>query len=80
MFSPAAKAGLTVGDTIVTINDWNVEAMENIQVNIVHCMDLRWSVSDGLCAGRPQHIPGCGFLCGSGLEQVCWWSNGPGLA
>ena len=39
MFSPAAKAGLTVGDTIVTINDWNVEAMENIQVKIVHCID-----------------------------------------
>ena len=32
MFSPAAKAGLEVGDTIVTINDWNIEAMENIQV------------------------------------------------
>ena len=32
MFSPAAKAGLAVGDTILTINDWNVQAMENIQV------------------------------------------------
>ena len=32
MFSPAAKAGLGVGDTIITINDWNIEAMENIQV------------------------------------------------
>ena len=33
MFSPAAKAGIGVGDSIVTINDWNIEAMENIQVN-----------------------------------------------
>ena len=32
MFSPAAKAGLCVGDTLVTINDWNIEAMDNIQV------------------------------------------------
>ena len=32
MFSPAANAGIGVGDTIVTINDWNIEAMENIQV------------------------------------------------
>ena len=32
MFSPSAKAGLAVGDTLVTINDWNIEAMDNIQV------------------------------------------------
>ena len=32
MFSAAAKAGIVAGDTIVTINDWNVEAMDNIQV------------------------------------------------
>ena len=32
MFSPAAKAGIGVGDSIITINDWNIEAMENIQV------------------------------------------------
>ena len=32
MFSPSAKAGLGVGDTLVTINDWNIEAMDNIQV------------------------------------------------
>ena len=31
MFSPSAKAGLGVGDTLVTINDW-IEAMDNIQV------------------------------------------------
>ena len=34
MFSPAAKAGLGVGDTLVTINDWNIEAMDNIQVGV----------------------------------------------
>ena len=33
MFSPSAKAGLGVGDTLVTINDWNIEAMDNIQVH-----------------------------------------------
>lgn len=33
MFSPSAKAGLGVGDILVTINDWNIEAMDNIQVN-----------------------------------------------
>ena len=32
MFSAAAKAGIAVGDTLVTINDWNIEAMDNIQV------------------------------------------------
>ena len=32
MFSPSAKAGLGVGDILVTINDWNIEAMDNIQV------------------------------------------------
>merc|ERR1719245_1536059 len=31
MFSAAAKAGIAVGDTLVTINDWNIEAMDNIQ-------------------------------------------------
>ena len=34
MFSPAAKAGLGVGDILVTINDWNIEAMDNIQVGV----------------------------------------------
>ena len=32
MFSPSAKAGIGVGDILVTINDWNIEAMDNIQV------------------------------------------------
>lgn len=34
MFSAAAKAGIGVGDTLVTINDWNIEAMDNIQVSL----------------------------------------------
>ena len=38
MFSPSAKAGLGVGDILVTINDWNIEAMDNIQVH-VQCID-----------------------------------------
>ena len=33
MFSASAKAGLCVGDTLVSINDWNIEAMDNIQVH-----------------------------------------------
>ena len=36
MFSPAAKAGIGVGDSIITINDWNIEAMENIQVKTIN--------------------------------------------
>ena len=36
MFSTAAKAGLVVGDSLVTINDWNIEAMDNIQVQCVN--------------------------------------------
>ena len=38
MFSASAKAGLCVGDTLVGINDWNIEAMDNIQVH-VQCID-----------------------------------------
>ena len=32
MFSPAAKAGLTSGNTILVINDWQIEAMDQPQV------------------------------------------------
>merc|ERR550539_1353384 len=51
MFSPAAKAGIGVGDSIITINDWNIEAMENIQavINIFlaagFSVNLGWSKS-----------------------------------
>jgi len=47
MFSPAAKAGLGVGDTIITINDWNIEAMENIQAVINIFLAAGFSVSLG---------------------------------
>ena len=30
MFSPAAKAGILPGNTLILINDWKVEAMEQV--------------------------------------------------
>ena len=35
MFSPAAKAGLVPGNSIVLINDWKVEAMEQVSSVLV---------------------------------------------
>lgn len=32
MFSPAAKAGISPGNTILVINDWQIEAMDKPQV------------------------------------------------
>jgi len=49
MFSPAAKAGIKHGDTILLINDWKVEAMDQIQaaLNIFlaagFSVNLSWS-------------------------------------
>ena len=70
MFSPGAKAGIGVGDTIVTINDWNIEAMENIQVFRASELILNFIVCLLTLQGRRQHFPGSGFLCQSWLEQV----------
>jgi hypothetical protein len=33
MFSPAAKAGLQPGNTILVINDWKIEGMDQPQVS-----------------------------------------------
>ena len=33
MFSPAAKAGLSAGNIILIINDWQIEAMDKPEVS-----------------------------------------------
>ena len=47
MFSPAAKAGIQTGDTILLINDWNVEAMEQIQAALNIFLAAGFSVNLG---------------------------------
>jgi len=55
MFSPAAKAGIKQGDTILLINDWKVEAMDQIQaaLNIFlaagFSVNLGWSQISNSC-------------------------------
>ena len=44
MFSPAAKAGLLPGNTIVLINDWKVEAMEQAQAALSILLAAGFSV------------------------------------
>eukprot|EP00092_Neocalanus_flemingeri_P085876 GFUD01108116.1.p1 GENE.GFUD01108116.1~~GFUD01108116.1.p1 ORF type:complete len:237 (+),score=66.17 GFUD01108116.1:151-861(+) len=47
MFSPAAKAGIQTGDTILLINDWKVEAMEQIQAALNIFLAAGFSVNLG---------------------------------
>ena len=44
MFSPAAKAGILPGNTIVLINDWKVEAMEQAQAALSILLAAGFSV------------------------------------
>ena len=47
MFSPAAKAGIQTGDTILLINDWKVEAMDKIQAALNIFLAAGFSVNLG---------------------------------
>jgi len=47
MFSPAAKAGMKTGDTILLINDWKVEAMDQIQAALNIFLAAGFSVTLG---------------------------------
>jgi len=47
MFSPAAKAGMQRGDTILLINDWKVEAMDQIQAVLSIFLAAGFSVNLG---------------------------------
>jgi len=47
MFSPAAKAGMQSGDTILLINDWKVEAMDQIQAALGVFLAAGFSVNLG---------------------------------
>jgi len=47
MFSPAAKAGIQTGDTILLINDWKVEAMDQIQAALNIFLAAGFSVNLG---------------------------------
>ena len=47
MFSPAAKAGMLTGDTILLINDWKVEAMDQIQAALNIFLAAGFSVNLG---------------------------------
>lgn len=44
MFSPAAKAGLLPGNTLVLINDWKVEAMEQVEAALSILLAAGFSV------------------------------------
>ena len=49
MFSPAAKAGMQTGDTILLINDWEVEAMDQIQAALSVFLAAGFSINLGWC-------------------------------
>jgi len=44
MFSPAAKAGIVPGNTLVLINDWKVEAMEQVEAALSILLAAGFSV------------------------------------
>jgi len=44
MFSPAAKAGLAAGNTLVQINDWKIEAMDHCQTALSVLLAAGFSV------------------------------------
>ena len=52
MFSPAAKAGLQPGDSVCLVNDWKVEAMNNVPAALAvllaagFTLNLGWAKTD----------------------------------
>ena len=47
MFSPAAKAGIQPGDSVILVNDWKVEAMNNVPAALAVLLAAGFTVNLG---------------------------------
>ena len=67
MFSPASKVGIVPGYAVVTINDWNVEAMDNIQVRDDDDDDSNDYIDD--VTGGDECVPSSRIFSDTWLDQ-----------